>query len=543
VAAVVEAARDGTLPSAVAALVPLANARRTEDRTLAVRTVKRWCADYKRDGWMGLAPASPRRNAPPPPWADALLAEYRRPTKPSLAAALERLPARLPDGVAMPSYTQAHRFLQSLPPVERERGRRGPNELLALQGFKRRGTDGLVPLAIATSDGHTLKALVQHPIHGRPFAPELCTVMDVVTRYVFGWSAGLAESRWVVMDAIRHGVSRLGMIGLLFTDNGSGFVNETLNDAEVQGLLARCGITHTTSIPGRAQSRGKIERLQGSLWKRAARDLVTYRGRDMDPEARKRVDKVLKRDMREAGSSKYLMSWTEFLRWAQDVVDDYNARPHSALPRIRDAESGKQRHMSPAEALAAWREDGWAPETLPAPVLEDLFRPYELRVVQRGEVKLPWGRYYDAALVAHSGQKVRVGYDIHDGERVWCREVESGRLICIAKRDGNVVPEQPRSLSEYAMANRAKRRLALLDQHRAEAEAELGPPTLDAEPDADDRLPLITSIPTALPRPGAPEAHPAAETGLAADDADDDEAMWDALGQIGAAVMAQRKYE
>jgi len=553
VAAVAEAARAGALPTPVAAVVPRANARagRDGDRTLSPATLKRWHSAHKKHGWPGLVP---RDGTPPravPAWAPHLLKLYQRPTNPSLAKVVADLPAVLPDGVPAPSYTQAHRFVQSMPPAERERGRRGPNELLALQGFKRRSTEDYAPLDVATADGHTFKALVAHPIHGRPFGPEVCTVMDVVTRYVFGWSVGLAESRWVVMDALRHGVEQLGVCALLFTDNGSGFVNQTLDDSEVQGLMARCGIKHTTSTPGRAQSRGKIERLQGSLWKRAARDLVTYRGHDMDPEARKRVDKVLKRDVKKNGGSRHLMTWKDFMSWAHAAVGDYNHRPHRSLPKTYDAETGARRHMSPAEALDAWRQKGWQPETLPPEIVEDLFRPYEIRTVQRGEISLPWGRYYADKLVQWHRQKVRVGYDIHDGSRVWVREQETGRLICVAARDGNVVPEQPASMVEHALRQRASRRVALIDQHRAEAESELGPAMLETEPDGSPDLPLITSIPNGIPNGRVSAAHqapprqrgpsPAAESAPlpTADDEDDD--LWDRLGQVTAAHMAERK--
>src|SRR3546814_629053 len=147
--------------------------------------------------------------------------------------------------------------------------------------------------------------------------------------------------------------------------------------AEVVGLLARVGSTPDNSIAGRAQARGKIERLQQSLWKRSARKLPTYNGRDMDNEARRRVVKLIGKDIKEAGSSRLLMSWQDFLAWAQQQVDDYNNRPHSELPRTRDPQTGKLRHMSPAEYLADWRARGWKPLTLPAEVTEDLFRPYE----------------------------------------------------------------------------------------------------------------------------------------------------------------------
>lgn len=481
---VVELASRGELRPDLQAQVPAANARGGKDggRTLSVRTLKRWRSLHMAQGLHGLAPAAP----PPaaiPAWSEILLRLYNSPAQKSLAAVLDDLPAELPADIPCPSYAAARRFLAKVSIVERERHRSGPNAILKYKAFKRRSTAGLDPLDIVTADGHTFKADVAHPVHGRPFRPEVCAVQDVTTRYVFGWSAGLAESAVVVMDAIRSGVEHLGMFGLFYTDNGSGFVGDAMT-AEVTGFLARLNATPINSLPGRAQARGKIERLQGTLWKRAARNLPTYNGRDMDNEARRKVIKFVKRDLQMRGTSRLLLSWTEFLDYCRAAVDAYNNRPHRSLPRIRDDATGKPRHMSPAECLADFRARGWQPHMLPAEVAADLWRPYEVRTTARGEVKLPWGRYFSKALEPFSGEQVRVGYDIHDGTRVWVRTLAHGQLICVAERDGNVIPEQPRSHVEYARKRRAEGRVKLLQQHAEDALAELRPGLIEyrAEP-------------------------------------------------------------
>jgi putative transposase len=139
--------------------------------------------------------------------------------------------------------------------------------------------------------------------------------------------------------------------------------------------------------------------------------------------------------------------------------------------------------MSPAECLAEFRGNGWEPHLLPASTIDDLARPYEIRVTKRGEVKLPWGRYFDQALVPFGGERVRVGYDIHNGDLAWVRTLEAGRLICKARRDANVIAEQPASKIEHALQRRAQSRVALLDQHRDEALAELGQSPIELQAD------------------------------------------------------------
>lgn len=549
----VDRAAAGELRPELQALVPLANARggKAGKRTLSRRTLYRWLKDAEA-GTNALAPREAASPAPVPPWAPALLKLYRTPTKRSLAAVMEDLPKQLPEGIPCPSYDQARRFLKRVSVVERERGRHGPNGLLKFKGFKRRSTDGFEPLDIVTADGHTFKADVAHPVHGRPFRPEVCAIMDTVTRYVFGWSAGLAESTWVVMDTIRHGVSSLGMFALFYTDNGSGFVSDALTD-EVLGFLGRVGGTPTNSIPGRAQARGKVERVQQSLWKRGARELITYSGRDMDNEARLRVKKLVAKDIKEAGASRLVMSWQEFLDWAQKLVDSYNSRPHRELPKTRDPETGKLRHMSPAEYLADWRARGWEPMTLPEGSEDDLFRPYEFRTANRGEINLPWGRYFHQDLVHLGREKVRVGYDIHDGSKIWVRSDRDGRLICIAERDANVIPEQPVSKAEHAKKQRADARMRLLQQHAEEVEAERGPGLLEHQPampfgldlETQQRIEAEFEARMAAPKDDAPTiaAPPAAPTVTAIPQAPEDRyAFWvaiDARITAGEAVSDQ----
>ncbi|WP_372069733.1 DDE-type integrase/transposase/recombinase (plasmid) [Tistrella mobilis] len=511
VEAMVSAAADGTLAPVLAELVPAANARAGSDggRTLSPRTLKRWRAARAAGGWAGLLPQATAADPDEPAWAAEFMKLYRRPSKPTIAMCLREMAKSRPTGIDMPSYDQVRRYLAKVAPVVKEAGRMGPMALLALQGHKRRTTEGLQPMDVITMDGHTLKGLVEHPIHRRHFGPELCAAEDVATRYVVGWSAGLAESTWVVIDALRHAVERFGVPAILHTDNGAGFVNEVMSgDGRALGVLARLGITHERSQPGRAQSRGKIERLQRTLWKTSARSLVTYRGRDMDREIKKRIDQRIERDTRERGASRHVMSWEEFLAWAAAQVEDYNNRPHRALRRIKDPLTGKMRHMSPAEAMAERQAEGWEPALLPAPVAADLTRPYQEVPTRRGEVKLPWGRYYAPALDAYHGQTVRVGYDIHDGEQVWVRD-QSDRLIAIAIRDANVIPEQPASKLELAIRKRTETRLKRIAMHREEAAAELASPVLEgrAQPAAPaGDLPRITSIPTA--RPAAATALP-----------------------------------
>ncbi|MFM2042084.1 MAG: hypothetical protein RLY86_660 [Pseudomonadota bacterium] len=469
VAAMVRHAAAGTLRSDLLALVPAANARggAAGGRTLSVPTLKRWWGVWKKAGYdpAVLAPVDAKPAPEIPAWGPAFLAQYRRPSNPSVTDAVEKM--TLPAQVQRPSVHQARRFLATLSPVDRERGRRSPQALRALRPFVRRTTDHLEPLDVITADGHTAKFDVAHPIHGRPFRPEITVVIDVATRRAIGWSVGYAESTWTVMDAYGHAYRSTGKAAIAYTDNGSGFVNQ-INAGPLIGLMARLGTTHETGRPGNPQGRGLIERSWQKLFIQPAKRLAAFAGKDMDRDARKKVVKITERHLQDHGASPLLMSWPEFIAWVGERVADYNAKGHRAL-------GGK----SPDAAWAAHENRGWEPIRLTAEEADSLFRPHEIRTAQRAEISLHGNRYFHAALEHHHGQQVQVGFDIHDPARVWVRTMD-GILICVAEADGNARP-----YFDKVAIDRAKNRLKPVERKRAEIRAELegslGSGAVDAE--------------------------------------------------------------
>lgn len=480
-----QSVQDGTLSPDLAEMIRTANNRAGEGRRVISRsTIYGWKSRLETTGC--LAPTETAKPKDLPPWSTEFLRLYRVPTKRSLAACVEALPAHLPPGVAAPSYDQVRKFLTKLSSIERVRGRLGPQALKSVRPYVKRTTDHLDPLDVIITDGHCHDMDVQHPVHGRPFRPELTAILDVATRRAISWSAALSEATWGTVDALRR-AAETGIAAILYTDRGSGFDNDT-----VQAMLARIGTRHEMSLPYNSQARGIIERAHQSIWIRAARAEVAYAGRDMDRQARKAVEKITKLDLKRAGTSRLLMPWATFLSWAQDIIDRYNARPHRGLPKMRDPATGKMRHLSPDEAWQAARDRGWEPVQVSAPVLDDLFRPYELRKVSRGLVNVFGHQYFLRDLEHYHGDTVMVGYDIQDSSRVWVRDLQE-RLIGIAMLDGHAVPYFPKSRIEVASEQRAARRLVTVEKNREEILAELGQPMLDAVPMTDLTVEEIAS--------------------------------------------------
>lgn len=441
---------------------------RKGDAYPSVRTLKRWLSVRTASE---LAPKLPAADMRVPAWAADFMAEYRKPQKPCVTDAYALFAARWP-GV---SIHQVRRFLEKVGAVEQNRGRMLPRELKALRPFVRRDTSKLLPGDVYTADGHTFDAEVEHPDHGRPFRPEVTAIVDVATRRMVGWSIGLAESTWAVLDAQRHAFTTCGICSIFYVDNGGGYANAFQAD-EVLGMAARIGYEIRNSLPYNSQARGLMERSHQSVWVTAARSLPTYMGSGMDREARQKVFRITRAAMKAGGRSELLMAFRDFVAFAEAQAAAYNARPHSALPRIVDTVTGRRRHMSPLEAWQAALDEGWLP-VMPEPEqAADMFRPYKLAVVRRGEVQLHNHRYFSAELDALDlhGEKVRVGYDIHDPSSVVIRDMD-GRYICTAELDGNKRGYFPQSVIEQARDKRAagrERRLQdKLEEVRAERDA------------------------------------------------------------------------
>jgi putative transposase len=336
---------------------------RSGDGFPAIRTLKRWLSATD------LTPGVPQKDMSIPAWAKDFLACYQQPQKPSVEDAYRRYCEQASQG-NLPSIHQVRRFLSKLGKVTREQGRMGPRELKNLRPFVRRDFLHLEPNDIWSADGHTFDAEVQHPFHGRPFRPEITTIVDIATRMAVGWSVNLAESGVAVTDALRNAAERYGIPAIFYTDNGSGFKNALLED-EATGLLGRLGIQPMHSLPYNSQSRGVIERLHKTLWVAGAKRLPSYVGNAMDREARMEQFKITRRALKNGGAMP-LIPWDLFVRFCEDRIAEYNAKAHRTLGGV-----------SPDLRWRAFESKGWAPEMLTSEDAAQLFRPRRLACRRR----------------------------------------------------------------------------------------------------------------------------------------------------------------
>lgn len=498
VAQIVNGSRTGALPPALRGAVEIASARKGQRSGIGKSSLQEWVSIYQStengaERLKMLAPGHHKARAPEQiGWLPRFLSFWRNLNGPSVQAAYREFaddwakeyadqPGML---AACPSYHAVLRAMDKLPRREKARGRVSGSAARALETYVKRDWSTMPVNGCWVSDGKSLNMKVAHPIHGRPFTPELTMVIDGRSRVVVGWSLSLSENVIAVADAFRHAISQHGKPLFTYSDNGGGEKNKTL-DADITGIFPRLKIDHMTGIPGNPQARGIIERLNGVIPRAVAQKYPTYNGHGADRENVRMTSRAINSAVNALERGKELNpvqrnalarlpSWAQLLEVIEEEVFKYNeTHRHSELPKVNG------RHMTPMEARrAALAEEGDEIEYLSAVELRDMFMPEQVRVAQRGWLDLMNNSYFSEQLIDVDGEEVRVAYDIHDATRVIVRRMD-GSFVCEALWNGNKIAAVPVTAMTNAMEERRKRRLNLNDAKRREIEAE-GRPVLEA---------------------------------------------------------------
>lgn len=431
-----------TLPTEIQTLLPIANARYRKGGAICRRTIFGWKAEAEVNGGAGLAPKEVEFKEPD--FAQHLLKAYRKPSKPSLRyVVMYDLPKALEGtGIELPTYAQCRHYLKNhIGEIDKLRGRMGPRELRTRRSYRKRLTSKLLPLDVVVADGHTFKAEVAHPDNGKPFRPEVTQIIDVKTRKIVGISVDVSENALAVLAAIRCCALMHGVPAVFYCDNGSGYNNQW-----VEAVMARLGTTKTNSEPHNARGHGLVENLHRNVLVPCARQFPTYIGKDMDREAKQASFKKTR-----AKVPGTLPSWDDFRKAIFKAIDDYNARPHRALPYRRD-ENGKRVHLSPNEAWLAAVDAGFKYDKLPPESAWELL-PSKVKTVRQCLIKLHNHEYYSKALEQFDGLEVCVGFDPLDASRVWVSALD-GRFLAEAVVDGHASDYFPTPYIEQAQAKR-----------------------------------------------------------------------------------------
>ncbi|ELI2478495.1 transposase [Salmonella enterica] len=453
---VVSKARAGELPPLLQAAAVTANAKRGSGRTISRDPLYQWVLKYSQaqnaaERLLLLAPGKREEmKVEEISWLADFLAQYRQANGRPMTEAYEDFVAEWNRRHAeepymlqiVPSYDAIRRVMKKLPEVQKQKGRVTGSEYRQLEGFTRRDWSKMPVNYVWIGDGHGMKLKCAHPIHGRPFSPEVTFVIDGGTRFIVGWSMDLAENVFAVAGAIQHGIRNHGKPFIYYSDNGSGETADVL-DKEVVGILPRLGVNHPTGIAGNPQGRGIIERLNRTLPMRIARKYRTYFGKGADRETLRKLNRDLRSafntlqqgknlNAKQRAAMRDLPSWAELVEAVREGVEWYNNRPHSELPMKA---SGK--HFSPAEyRKKRLAEEDTEIEWLSDVELRDMFRPMVEKPVRRCEIHWLNNIYYAPELRDEHGRKVLISYDIHDASKITVRR-QDGSFICEAVWNGN----------------------------------------------------------------------------------------------------------
>lgn len=481
----------GLLPESLMANLAAANDRSNE-ATVSIRSLKTWLPLYENAGsalerLVALAPKATRKVQDPMAvgWLPYFQRFYALPTKPKMAHAYEEFAqwwsANRPSD-KLPSYSAVRNTWAKLPPIVQERGRSTGSELKKLAAYvKRDWVTNLKPLQVGIIDGHSFKAQVRHPVHGQPFKPEVTLMIDGNTRLVTGYSLGLAESSMEVMNTVRHAVGVFGVPLVIYSDNGAGETAKRLDD-EITGIFTRLGIRHETGIAGNPQGRGIIERWWKDNLIRLARSYPTFRGEGMDSGVKNLTYRKQMSAFNALSKSKELSTeqqrhiaqvptWQQFAEDVKMVVEAYNNRPHSELPKNPD--TGK--HFTPVEFFrfqTARYELVY--DKLTERELQTLFMPMETRVTRRGWLELHNESYFAQELVDYHGQTLHIAYDMADASYVMVYKPDH-TLICKAVLNGNTRDAFAVPMLEKEQLKRAERKIKRAEQQAALARAEINP--------------------------------------------------------------------
>jgi putative transposase len=468
---------------------------------LSKKTLYRWFKLRDVGGPKALMPVHPRKDFAVQSWHALALELRQRPQGMSLSAIAEAIQKQLGEGAV--SYWQVYRFFkEKFSAIDQLKGRHTGSDLAVHKFCHRRTADGMAPMDEVHADGWSTHFTAPHPVNGDFVVLECWHFHDFATRFVFPPSVGLSESFLVIARGLEHCIRVGGVPAVLQTDSTGSVKNDRMSLDPVSSIAARAGLHITHPRVGNSQGNGICENFNKYLDSRS-KELATYQHPSMDGKVHRNVRKLVgkmvkahtpkerlnfKRQVQRTGKGLVFDSYQQAVDWLTQVCEEFNDKPHSFLPKIRDPQTGLRRHQTPREAWNQALAQGAELTLLDEDDLQDLFRPHERVTVRRGAVTLYGQRYWHPDLEHWNGHSVQVAYDIMDGSKVWVKD-RDGMLIGEAALYESRNP-RPRSVYEMAFEKRADAQLKRLSKKAEAIEAQRPSTVLDHLPS------------TALPRSG-----------------------------------------
>ena len=406
--------------------VPLARVAR--DRGLALRTARRWAAQYRREGLAGLARKG-RSDRGRRRLSDKLrqAIEGLALKKPPLSAAsIHRQAITLAErlGEEAPGYDAVYSLVRELDPGLVTLAHEGTKAYTEAFDLVHRH-EATAPNAIWQADHSELDIWLKDG-RGQPEKPWLTIILDDYSRAVAGYALSFSDPsaiqtalalRQAIWRKGRPGWQVCGIPGILYSDHGSDFTSRHLEQ-----VAADLKIRLVNSMVGRPRGRGKIERFFESVSQVLLPRLPGY-----GPGGTARKAALTLAEMT-----------AELERF---LIDEYHNETHTT--------TGSR----PQERWTAGGFLPQMPESLERLDLLLLTVPKTRRVHPDG-IRFSGLRYIDPSLAAYVGEDVLLRYDPRDVAEI--RVFHEGRFVCRAvcqELAGETVP-----LREVIRARERRRR-------------------------------------------------------------------------------------
>ncbi|NJA04199.1 hypothetical protein HC024_00360 [Methylococcaceae bacterium WWC4] len=442
--------QDGILSTTLTWSFEHAWEKRRANTQLTAKTYENWCKDFAARGHY--APLKRQKDFSIKPWHPVALALRQRPQGSSKQWVYDQLVEQL-GADALPDYTNVCRWLnEKASQADQDKGRYSGSQLRARRFYQHRTAEGLAPASLMHADGWNSHFTAPHPVTGEFVTYEIWHAHDVATRYAPQPGIGLTENWQVILKCVENFVRELGIPARVQTDSTKVVKGSDRFTKAVHSLEERLGMTWTHPVTvGNSQANGIAENFNTSYLDKRSRELATYQNKNsMDELSFKRIRKLthdmvkaagagnllerdkIKRQIEKIGKGLVFESYGQAIAWIEGIFNDYNDRPHAALPRVVDAVTGKRRHQTPREALQEHIAHGWEPVALAEHELIAEFRPHVTVTIRRDTVT-PWGgmRYYHPVLATMNDKPVIVAYDLADYHHVWVKDID-GTPICTA---------------------------------------------------------------------------------------------------------------
>ena len=412
------------------------------------RTLYRWLRESREAGAVGpqaLAALAPRHGVKKSGAGATLLPLERqllrkfwlRNTQPAMAHAWRNMLLALPQSRC--SYQTAARFLQSIPPAERDLFRLGKKRFEDLYlPYVEQNIRRYRSLDLAVSDHHVLDCVVAY--HGKLIRPWITTFQDYRSGKIVGWFPTVKPSSLSIIAAYYLCCLRYGVPRAVLFDNGRDYRSKLLNghqttakqfapegieeDVEVffEGVLPSLGseVHFTKTYSGK--SKGRQERYYRLLGEYLAKDIGSYVG--SDTVSRPDNAALMWRSINGLAKREDIPSWEFFVRAAGAMIEHIN----DTFASQGKGMDGKTRSQVFAENLPE------AVRRVSKETLQQALYRNEVRKCGRNGVRHHKVDYYHPALAQYAGQDVAVRNKIIDDNEMPVYALD-GTFICNALGD------------------------------------------------------------------------------------------------------------